>query len=83
VRISFFRLHDRMHLMLTTVTDDRVCHAAHLGFTVQKWLNTKMFVLNTPGGPWNIVLDVGLDPPQRGQGCPLLNFGTPSYFWHG
>jgi len=26
--------------------------------------------------PWNIVLDVGLDPLLRGMG-PVLNFGTP------
>jgi len=27
-----------------------------------------LFGVNTPGGPWNIVLDVGPDPPtERGQ----------------
>jgi len=36
-----------------------------------------LFGVNTPGGPWNIVLDVGPDPPQRGEGGPLLNFETP------
>jgi len=39
----YIRLH-RLHEMQTIVTDDRavcppVCHAAKLGFTVQKWLN--------------------------------------------
>jgi len=24
-----------------------------------------LFGVNTPGGPWNIVLDVGPDPTQR------------------
>jgi len=30
-----------------------------------------LFWMNTPGsgGPWTIVLDVGLDPPQRGKGA--------------
>jgi len=28
-----------------------------------------MFGMNTPGGPWNIVLDAGTDPPtERGKG---------------
>jgi len=27
-----------------------------------------LFVVNTPGGPWNVVLDGGLIPPQRGEG---------------
>jgi len=35
-----------------------------------------LFGMNTPGDPWNIVLDVGPDPPQRGEGGPLLNFGS-------
>jgi len=29
--------------------------------------------------PWNIVLDVGPDPPQRGEGGLLLDFRIPSY----
>jgi len=33
------------------------------------------------GGPWNILLDVGSDPPQRGEGIdPLLNVETPAIF---
>jgi len=35
-----------------------------------------LFRVNTPGGPWNIVLKVGPDPPQRRGGGPVLNFGT-------
>jgi len=36
-----------------------VCHAAQLGFTVQKWLERikMLFGVNTPGGSWNIALD--------------------------
>jgi len=38
-----------------------------------------LFGVNTPGGPWNIVLDVGPDPlTERGRG-PLLTFGLSSY----
>jgi len=39
-----------------------------------------LFGVNIPGGPWNIVLNVG--PAERGRG-PLLNFGTPSYLRNG
>jgi len=39
-----------------------------------------LFGVNTHGSPWNIMLDVGLDPPQRGEGDPLLNFRTPLLF---
>jgi len=36
-----------------------------------------LFGMNTPGGPRNIVLDVGPDAPtERGRG-PVLNYGTP------
>jgi len=28
-----------------------------------------LFRVNTPGGPWNIVLDVSPDPPKRGEGA--------------
>jgi len=31
-----------------------------------------LFRVNTPGCPWNIVLDVGTDPPQRRRGGPRL-----------
>jgi len=38
-----------------------------------------LFGVSTPGGPWNIVLNVGPDSlTERGRG-PVLNFGTPSY----
>jgi len=36
-----------------------------------------LFGVNTPEGPWNIVLKLRLDPPQRGRGGPILNVGTP------
>jgi len=71
-----------MHEMQTIVTDVRgvclsVCHAAQLGFAVQKWLNRfikMLFGVNTPGGPWNTVLDGGPDPPKRGRGEPTFKF---------
>jgi len=37
-----------------------------------------LFGMNTPGGPWNIVLNVGPpDPPQRGGGRPNFTFWDP------
>jgi len=33
-----------------------------------------LFGVNTFEGPWNIVLDVGLDPPQTGKVGALVNF---------
>jgi len=36
-----------------------------------------LFGVNTPGDPWNIVLGVGPDPPQREVEGPVLNLGTP------
>jgi len=33
--------------------------------------------VNTRRGQWNIVLDMGPDPPQREEEGPVLNFGTP------
>jgi len=37
-----------------------------------------LFGVNTPGGPWNIVLNGGFDlPPQRGVGDIILNFLNP------
>jgi len=73
-----FRLR-RMHEMHTIVTLPMiavsvclsVCHAAQLGFTVQKWLNGSRSCLGwtTPGGLSNIVLDGGPDPSTaRGGG---------------
>jgi len=61
-----------MHEMQTIVTDVRgdcssVCHANQFGF----------FGVNTPGGPWNIVLDEGPDPPQRREG----KVGKICQFW--
>jgi len=37
--------------------------------------------VNTPGGPWNIVLDVGTDPPQRGEKGkePTFEFWDPPH----
>jgi len=37
-----------------------------------------LFGVNTPRGPWNIVLDVGPDTPTESERGLLLNFGTPS-----
>jgi len=60
-----------MHEMQTIVIDDRgvcqsVCRVAWLGFTAKTAERIKMlFGMNTPGGPWNIVLDAGPVPPQR------------------
>jgi len=37
-----------------------------------------LFGVNTPGGPWNIVLDVGPDPLQRkGEGDQFSMLGFP------
>jgi len=35
-----------------------------------------LFGMNTPGSPWNIVLDVGPDPPQKG-GTHFYILGPP------
>jgi len=69
-----------MQSILTTVCSicQSLCHPAHLGFTVQKWLNgSRCCLVEHSWGRWNIVLDVGPDSPQRGGGGPVLNFGTP------
>jgi len=66
VGIVICRLH-RMHEMLTIVTDVRgVCQSVCLsrGSTRLHCANMAeqikmLFMVNTPGGPWNIVLDVG------------------------
>jgi len=75
-----FRLH-RVNEMPPILTHDRsVCQFVCLSRgsiclrCAKLAERTKMlFGVNTPGGPWNIVLDKGLDPHL------LLNFGTPSY----
>jgi len=61
-----------MHAMLFVVS---VCQSVCLSRGSSRLRCAKMaeqikmlFGVNTPGGPWNIVLDVGLDPPQRGEG---------------
>jgi len=36
-----------------------------------------LFGVNTPGGPWKIVFDVGLDPPQRQKKVNFLILGPP------
>jgi len=46
---------------------------AQLGLTVQKWIKM-LFGVNTLGGPWNIVLQWGADPSQRGEGQIGENF---------
>jgi len=33
-----------------------------------------LFGVNTPEGPWNTVLNMGPDPPQRGEGAHFLKF---------
>jgi len=71
-------------LMQPVVTDEcgvclSVCHAAHLGFTVQKVAEQIKipFGVNTSAGPWNTVLDVVPYPPHReGEGDLLLSLGT-------
>jgi len=60
-----------MHEMQTIVTDDRGVCLSH-GST---WL---LFEVNNLGGPRNIVLDRGPDPPQRGQGDSMQL--SPNYF---
>jgi len=80
-----------MHEMQTIVTDVRgVCLSVCLSRGSSRIHCAKMaeqikmlFGVNTPGGPRNIVLDVGPDPhTERGRG-PLLNLGTPSYLRYG
>jgi len=39
-----------------------------------------LFGVNTPRGPWNIVLDVGPDSPTESERGPVLNFGTPHIY---
>jgi len=36
--------------------------------------------MNTPGGQWNIVLDVGPDPQQRGGGAQFWILGPSPLF---
>jgi len=36
-----------------------------------------LFGVKTPGGPWNIVLDVVPDPPQRKKNGPTFKFWDP------
>jgi len=70
-----------MHEMLTILTDVRgVClsrslsrlHCAKMAKQIKM-----LFGVNTPGGPWSIVLNVGgHDPLYREGKGPLLNFWT-------
>jgi len=66
-----------MHSMQPILTDVRgVClsdclsrgspqlHCAKMAEQIKKLCG-----MNIPGGSWNIVLDVGPDPPQRGGGA--------------
>jgi len=41
------------------------------------------FGVNTHGGPWNIVLNVGLDPPRKEKKAHFSILGTPSYLQNG
>jgi len=38
--------------------------------------------VNTIGGSWNIVLDVGPDPPTERKRGPAFKFWDPSYLWN-
>jgi len=82
--LAVFRLH-RMHEMHTIVTDVRsVCLSVCLSCG-SSWLHcAKMaeqikmvFGVNTLGDPRNIVLDVGLGLPQRGEAGPTFKFWDP------
>jgi len=57
-------------LMFALSVHQSVCHAAHLSSTVQEWLIKMMSGVNTPGGPSNIMLDVGPDTQWIGGGGP-------------
>jgi len=77
-----------MHEMLTIVTGVRsVCLSVSLSCGSSRLHSAKMaeqikmlFGVNTLGSLWNIVLEMGPDPPtQRGRG----HFGAPSYLQNG
>jgi len=66
-----------MHEMQSILTDVHgICLSVSLSRGSSRLHCAKMaeqikmlFGANTPGGPWNIVLDVGPDPPtERGRG---------------
>jgi len=70
-----------MHEMLTILADVHgVClscgssrpHSAKMAKQIKM-----LCEVNTLGGPWYIVLDVGPDPPTERDRGPLFNFGTP------
>jgi len=70
IKANGFRLY-RMHEMQTVVTDVRgVCLSVCLSRGSTRLYCAKtdkrikmLFGVNTPGSPWNIVLDMGLNPP--------------------
>jgi len=90
ISLSVIRL-QRMRKMLTILTNVRsVCKSVCLSRGSSRLHCAKLaeqikmlFGVNTPGGRWNIVLDVGPDPPTEGKRDPPLNFGTPLYFGNG
>jgi len=75
-----------MHEMLTVITDVySVCLFVRLFVGSSRLYCTKMakqiqmlFGMNTPGGPRNIVLDVGPDPlTERGRGLTFKCWDPP------
>jgi len=70
-----------MHEMWSVLTDVHgICLSVCLSCGSSRLHCAKMaerikmlFGVNTPGNPWNIVLDVSLESPQRGGGGPLLS----------
>jgi len=72
-----------MHEMLTIVID---VHSVSLSLSRNSSrLHCKkvaeqikmLFGVNTPDGPWNIVLDMGPDPPLRAEGGSTFKFWDP------
>jgi len=68
-----------MHEMLTilTVCVSLACSSSWLHCAKMAEQIKMLFGVNTPGGPRNIVLDVGPDvPTERWRGVQILNFWT-------
>jgi len=53
------------------------CGSSRLHYAKMTKQIKSLLGLNTSGGPWNIVLDVAPDPPQRGGGLPNFKFWDP------
>jgi len=74
-----------MHEMLTVVTDVRgVCLSVCLSRGTSRLHCAKiaqqikmLLVVNTPGGPWNIVLDMSPDSHREGKGAHFEILGPP------